>query len=135
MSNKDISFTGERMQQARSEAEINIGDMSEMLDISRQTYSHIEKGRISPRLELLEKFALYTHKPMSYFYETSPHDLREKQRIVNSSRHEGIVYACVQIAELFDMPDLAKQVIDTVGITVDAGRNKDAAKLRVLFKD
>ena len=125
--------TGERLRQARIAAKITQSEMALLLCVARQTYSYLEQGQVDPRFSLLLKIANLTGQPLSFFYDQLSVDAQEQERLVNSSRNQGIVYACSKLAELYDQTDLAVSLIDTIGITIDCGRPKDAQKLKELI--
>ena len=121
---------GDRIRQARNAAKITAKYVAKKLAISRQTYCYLENGQVDPRFSVVLKIAAITEKPMSYFYDLLPADAQEQQKLINASRNQGIVFASTKLAELYDRPDLAFSLLETIGITIDCGREKDAEKLR-----
>ena len=133
MREKNTYPTGEKMKEARVDADYGVSKIAELLNVSRQTYGYLESGKVSPRFELLQKFAQLTNKPMDYFYDETSFNMRHTQKLINTGRNQGIVFALRQLAELFDQVELAKQLSETIGISIDTGREKDAEKLKELI--
>ncbi len=129
----DTYGSGKKIKQARLAAKITQVDMAKTLKVARQTYNYLENGQVDPRLTVLLDIAEITKKPMSYFYDQPSLDAQDQERLLNTGRNQGIVYACRKLAELFDQTQLAINIIETIGITTDCGRPKDAAKLKELI--
>ena len=126
--------TGPNIKQARIDSNLTQVEIAKILDMTRQTFKNLEMGETDPRFHLLQKIAELTKKPLSSFYELSPLDEQEKERLINTSRNQGIIFACRKLAELFNDVELAQNLIQTIGITIDCGREKDAEKLRYLIE-
>ncbi len=124
---------GERIKQARVSARKTIVRMAEDLDLARQTYTYLENGQVDPRFGTLKAIAVLTNKPLSFFYAQESVDVQEIEKLVNASRHEGMVYACLKLAELYGQVDTAVDILDVVGVDIDRGRKKDAQKLKELI--
>ncbi len=124
---------GKKIREARSDAKITQVEMAKLLNVARQTYSYLEQGQVDPRFSMLLDIARLTGQPLSFFHEQLPADAQEQERLINSSRNQGIVFACSKLAELYDQTETAVSLINTIGITIDCGRAKDAKKLKDLL--
>ncbi len=133
MRDRDTYPTGEKIKTARLESGIGVTDMAKELNVTRQTFAYMEKGQVDPKFSILQKFADATGKPINYFCVESSQNLRHDQTLINTGRNQGIIYACRQLAELFDEVNLARQLAETIGISIDQGRDKDATKLKELI--
>ena len=133
MNNTNTYSTGKKIKAARIDANMTIVNMAKSLNLARQTYTYLENGQVDPRFLLLQKIATLTKKPLSYFYEHQTSDNLEHERLINASRREGTVYACLKLAELFERSDLAQNLLDTLAIDIKQGRPKDVQKFRQLI--
>lgn len=125
--------TGVKIKEARLSVKITASEMAKRLGLARQTYNYLELGQVDPRFQLLQKIASMTEKPLAFFYDGLATDALETQKLINKSRNQGIVFACRELAELYGRADLAKGLIETIGITIDCGREKDAKILKDLI--
>ncbi len=125
--------TGRRIEQARTEADITKIEMSRVLNVSRQTYDYLENGQVDPRFLVLQKIAHITNKPLGFFYDCDVLDAQEQIKLKNACRHEGMVYACLKLAELYNEVELAVGILDTIGVDIKRGRPKDAEKLKLII--
>ena len=64
---------------ARKESKISQLEMSELLNISRQSYIDIENGTRIPRSDLLFNISLITNKNITFFY--NEHHLSQLDKI------------------------------------------------------
>ncbi len=124
---------GEKIKEARLASKKTMIQMAEELNFARQTYTYLEHGQVDPRFTVLQTIALLTDKPLSFFYDHKSIDAQEIEKLVNASRHEGIVYACLKLAELYGQTDTAINLLDVVGIDIERGRKKDVQKLKELI--
>ncbi len=124
---------GKKIKQARLSAKITQVEIANLLGIARQTYNYLENGQVDPRFTMLTEIARTTKKPLSFFYEQQSVDAQEQERLLNTGRNQGIIFTCRKLAELFNKTALAIDIIDTIGITPDCGRVKDAEKLKELI--
>ncbi len=64
MSTKDI---GKKIREARNELGISQKKLGEALIISEKAISSYESGRTAPSIQILQKIAKRTNKPITYF--------------------------------------------------------------------
>ncbi len=132
--NKPGTFPiGAKIKEARISAHKTIVKMAEELALARQTYTYLENGQVDPRFGTLQAIAALTDKPLSFFYDHESVDVQEIEKLINVSRHEGMIYACLKLAELYGHVDIAVGILDCVGVDMDRGRKKDVQKLKELI--
>ncbi|KJG58913.1 hypothetical protein UA38_03975 [Photobacterium kishitanii] len=68
-----------KIKKARSELKISQLEMSNLLNISRQSYIDIENGTRIPRADLLFNISLITNKKITFFY--NEHNLSKLDHI------------------------------------------------------
>lgn len=67
---RDIKYLADNVSFVRkNELYITQEELAELLNISRDTVSNIERGITIPKLETLLKLATITDKPIDYFFE------------------------------------------------------------------
>ena len=69
MSEINTAFNGKRLKSARLYNGLTIADVAKATDLSKQSISQFETGKMEPKMETLMKLARYLGFPREYFYE------------------------------------------------------------------
>jgi Zn-dependent peptidase ImmA (M78 family) len=66
-----VNFNGGKLKEAREARGITITELSDLLDISRQSINQYEKGEQNPKIEILEKISEKLNLPKHFFLSPS----------------------------------------------------------------
>ena len=131
----ELESVGERIKLAREASGISQSEMARKLDVARQTYIQLESQKSNPRLKCLGDIADITNSKLPTLIGVEHHDDYELEKIRNKGRNEGVVYACLKLAQHYDLVPEAMAIIELTGITIDCGRPKDVQKLKRLVNE
>lgn len=76
MSGIKTAFNGKRLKSARLYNGLTIADVAKATDLSKQSISQFETGKMEPKMETLMKLARYLGFPREYFYEKITESIR-----------------------------------------------------------
>lgn len=69
----------------RYSLQLSQNDMALILGISRSTLVRIERGKISPKADIIKKLSLLSGKEISYFYNSEDNFIKRIKEIINDN--------------------------------------------------
>ena len=131
MSEINTAFNGKRLKSARLYNGLTIADVAKATDLSKQSISQFETGKMEPKMETLMKLARYLGFPREYFYEKITKSIlvgdtyfRSLSSITNKERLAQIekvkilvgIYNVLQEYVFFPELKLYKQTYDIIDV-------------------